>query len=458
MKTWTPEHLWEVTLGSLELQVSRPSFSTWLKQTIGISWDGSSLVVGAHSSFVAEWLEKRMSVLVEEAVSKIVAFPVDVRFKVVTSFDASQPSESGIPSITPRPHTINMSNESSFLGTKLNTKYTLSSFVVGTSNQLAYAAAVAVSSRPGKAYNPLFLHSGVGLGKTHLLHAIGNESVGNGLSCLYVTSEQFTNDFITSIQTKQTKSFRDRYRSIDVLLVDDVQFFRGKDSIQEGFFHTFNDLHNSDRQIVIASDRPSGDLSLLEDRLKSRLEWGLSAEMDRPDWETRVAILQKKAGVLGITLPDDVLNMLSQTFLHSIRQLEGALNRLHAFSDLTQRPMSLTTAQHALADLMSLNQHPSPPSTSEVLLQVCALYDISLASLASKKRTKALTQARRTVIYLLREDGQCTLTAIGHLLGGRDHTTIRHMYNQVVSQMPSDQLLQKDIRTARDAIATSAAG
>ena len=449
MNHWTPHQMWEAALGSLELQVSRPSYSTWLKDTVGLSWDGGQMVVGTSSSFVAEWLERRMSSLVESTLAQITGNAASVHFQVLTLPSTPRgSSQQGSPEpLHSAPIHPNGSVHANGNGsTKLNGKYTLESFVVGASNQLAYAASVAVSSRPGKAYNPLFLYAGVGLGKTHLLHAIGNESAGNGARCLYVTSEQFTNDFITSIQTRKTHEFRERYRSVDVLLVDDIQFFRGKDSIQEGFFHTFNDLHNTDRQIVIASDRPSCELALLEDRLRSRFEWGLSAEMDIPDAETRLAILQAKAAYLGISIPQDVLALISQAFHHSVRDLEGALNRVSAFSDLTGQPLNTEIAEHALGDIIKPAQK-AIPKTEAVLSQVCLFYGVSLPSLSSKRRDKNLTKARQVAIYLMREEAQATLIQIGQSLGGRDHTSVRYAYRQISEQIEGDTSLKADVES-----------
>ena len=339
---------WEAALSSLELQVSRPIFRTWLKDTVGLSLEGDRIVVGAPSTFVAEWLEKRMSSLIESALSHAMGRRMEARFQVLTEPPSQAPGVPEAPPVpAPRPSAPVAAGQS-----PLNRKYTLSSFVVGESNQLAYAAALAVSSKPGEAYNPLFLYSGVGLGKTHLLHAIGHASNAKGLSCLYVSSEQFTNDFVTSIQTRKTREFREKYHSVDVLLMDDIQFMRGKEATQEGFFHAFNDLHNTNRQIVIASDRPSSALQPLEDRLRSRFDWGLSADIQSPDQETRLAILQAKAGTHGITIPMDVHELIAENFPSNIRELEGALNRVCALSDFTGRPPTLELAREALANIL----------------------------------------------------------------------------------------------------------
>jgi chromosomal replication initiator protein len=446
--------LWEATLGSLELQVSRPSYVTWLKDTVGLSLDDHGLVVGTPSPFVSTWLEKRMSSLIETTLAHVLGQPTPVHFQVLAqNSDTSvrqHPSPPG-PVVDEAQPTNGHRHQNGSNPFRLNPRYTLDSFIVGESNQLAYAAAVAVSSRPGEAYNPLFLYGGVGLGKTHLLHAIGHASASRGLSYLYVSSEQFTNEFITSIQTKKTRDFREKYRTVDLLLIDDIQFIRGKDAIQEGFFHTFNDLHNSNRQIVIASDRPSSALSPLEDRLRSRFEWGLSADIQIPDIETRTAILQAKAKCLACPIPLEVLTMISYSFSASVRDLEGALNRVSAYADLTSRPVTIDLAEQCLADLL-IAQQRNVPSPEEVLSQVCSYYDIDIKALTSKRRDRNLSLARQIAIYLLREVAQCSLKDIGALLGGRDHSSIRYSWQKIATLQQTDTKLCTDISKIRVAI------
>ena len=451
MRDISPLQLWTAALGSLELQVSRPSYTTWLKDTVGlsVSYDTKELVVGTPSPFVAQWLEKRMSSLVEACLLQISGEELGVRFTVVTdppirpSADAfSPPKESqDLPARLPHrqafPYTSN-----------LNPKYTLDSFIVGESNQLAYAAAVAVSSTSGNSYNPLFLYGGVGLGKTHLLHAIGHASAQRGLSYLYTSSEQFTNEFITAIQTKKTSQFRDRYRSIDVLLIDDIQFIRGKDAIQEGFFHTFNALHNSNRQIVIASDRPSHELSPLEDRLRSRFAWGLTTDIKSPSLGTRTAILRAKALHMPYPVPTDVLDLISARFHFSIRDLEGALNRVQAYADLTAQAITLESAHHCLADLIASQDHHSL-SPRVIVEEVSNYYDVSPQLLASRRRSADVSMPRQVAVYLLRELGHCSLKEIGAILGGRDHSSIRYAWARVDTALASDSRLRSDITELR---------
>lgn len=447
VKRLSPRQMWEAALGSLELQVNRPSYATWLKDTIGLSFDDSKMVVGVPSPFVARWLEQRMSSLIETTLSQMLGQPATVQFQVMTepatrtSHRENLPAESRPLAAAAGSPITNGNN-----ALKLNPKYTLDSFVVGASNQLAYAAAVAVSSRPGVAYNPLFLYGGVGLGKTHLLQGIGHASASRGLSYLYVSSEQFTNEFITSIQTRRTREFREKYRSVDVLLMDDIQFIRGKEAVQEGFFHTFNDLHNSDHQIVIACDRPSSALSSMEDRIRSRLQWGLSADIQMPDEETRKAILTVKAKRMGVNVPCEVFDMLAQRFSSSIRDLEGALNRVCAYTDMTAQPLNLELAYQSLGDLLPAIQQKIPTAEC-VIAQVCTFYNIDSQALSSKRRDAEVVQARQVAIYLLRELAQISLKDIGLLMGNRDHTTIRYAWAKVAKAKNVDVSLKTQLDT-----------
>ena len=445
----SPRTTWEAVLGRLELQVSKPSFATWLRDTTGVSFDDGRMVVETSSPFAARWLEQRMSSLVEATLSQIAGRPSTVRFQV-----AGAPPAPG-----PRPaaaHVHSSDGEERPAPAArgdypLNPRYTLSSFVVGESNQLAYAAAVAVSTRSCPAYNPLFLYGGVGLGKTHLLHGIGNASASRGLSCLYVSSEQFTNDFITSLQTKRMREFRDKYRSVDVLLMDDIQFLRGKETVQESFFHTFNDLHNANRQIVLACDRPTSALSPIEDRIRSRLQWGLSADIQLPARETRRAILEFKASEMGAGIPADVLELLAERFAGSVRDMEGALHRVVAFADLTGAPVDIALAQSALGDMLTKPPEvAAPPET--ILALVCEYYQVDVQAVVSKRRDRKVTLARQVAIYLLREQAQLPLKSIGALVGNREHPSIRQAWAKIQKERASDASLDAQIRALCDAL------
>ncbi len=453
MNRLNPRTKWEAVLGSLELQVSRPSYATWLKDTTGLSFEDSRMVVGVPSAFVAQWLEQRMSSLIEATLSQVVGQPATVRFQVVTAPSPHAPRRETLIHDDDSPsRPANAPSSSRGTGSfALNPKYTLDSFVVGQSNQLAYAAAVAVSTRSGSAYNPLFLYGGVGLGKTHLLHGIGHASARNGLSFLYVSSEQFTNEFITSIQMKSTRAFREKYRSVDVLLMDDIQFLRGKETIQESFFHTFNALHDSNRQIVVASDRPTSALAPLEDRLRSRLQWGLSADIQLPELETRKAIVKMKAHSMGVTVPDEVSDLISTNFTSSIRDMEGALNRVCAYADLTSSPLNLALASRSLGDMLTAQQQRIP-SPEAIIAQVCSFYGTDVKAITSKRRDKKVTLARQVAVYLLREWTQMPLKGIGSLAGNRDHTSIRHAWAKIQRERETNATLAADLISICEAI------
>ena len=457
MKFQTSAQAWEAVLSSLELQVSRPIFRTWLKDTVGLSLEDNRIVVGTPSAFVAEWLEKRMSSLIERALSQVMGQRTEARFQILT--EQPTPAHARPASAhSPEPSAPLPANDRPLANTngrsRLNQKYTLSSFVVGASNQLAYAAALAVSSRPGEAYNPLFLYAGVGLGKTHLLQAIGHAYATKGMSYLYVSSEQFTNDFVTSIQAKRTREFREKYHSADVLLVDDIQFLRGREATQEGFFHTFNDLHNTNRQIVIASDRPSSALLPLEDRLRSRFEWGLSADIQTPDQETRIAILQAKAGSQGANIPQEVHELIAENFPANIRELEGALNRVCAYADFTGRAPDLALAHEALGSLLPQSAS-SIPTPDVVLASVCTFYSVTNDALCSRRRDSSISKARQVAIYLLREVSLKNLREIGSLLGHRNHATIRYAWMKISEARETDTVLKADLSAILDSIAAS---
>ena len=451
----SPRTLWEAVLGRLELQVSRPSFATWLRDTTGVSFDDDGMVVVAPSTFAARWLEQRMSTLVEATLSQIAGRPSTVRFQVAgapqvavkETLAAQSSSDGGEQHFAERPSPAGRA------ACALNPRYTLSSFVVGESNQLAYAAAVAVSTRPGTAYNPLFLYGGVGLGKTHLLQGIGHASASRGLSCLYVSSEQFTNDFIVSLQTKRTREFREKYRSVDVLLMDDIQFLRGKETIQESFFHTFNDLHNASRQIVLACDRPSSALSPIEDRIRSRLQWGLSADIQLPARETRRAILEAKAREMGTLIPDDVLDLLAERFPGSVRDMEGALNRVCAYADLTGSPIDLALAERSLGELLTAPARAAL-APEVILALVCEYYGVDVQAVVSKRRDRKVTLARQVAIYLLRERAQLPLKSIGALVGNREHPSIRQAWAKIQGERETDSTLDSQIHAICDAMSS----
>jgi chromosomal replication initiator protein len=324
----------------------------------------------------------------------------------------------------------------------LNPRYTFDNFVDGSNNRLAHAASLAVAENPAHSYNPLFLYGGVGLGKTHLLHAIGNACHERGLNVLYVSSEEFTNDMINSIRMHTTQAFRDKYRSADVLLVDDIQFIAGKESTQEEFFHTFNTLHGQDKQIIVSSDRPPKAMVTLEERLRSRFEWGLAADIQPPDLETRLAILRSKSERAGRTVPDEILETIARRVQSNIRELEGALNRIVAFADLSGSPLTPQLAEVALADLLPQRRDLT---TEQVVALVADKFKVTVDQLIGRDRSRDIALPRQVAMYLLRREVNVSLPQIGVALGGRDHTTVMYAIDQIANKIETDSGLRRDV-------------
>lgn len=327
----------------------------------------------------------------------------------------------------------------------LNARYTFNSFIVGKSNQLAHAASLAVSENPGHIYNPLFLYGGVGLGKTHLMHAVGHAGESRGLNVLYVTSEKFTNEIINAIRFQKTEEFRAKYRQIDILLVDDIQFIAGKESTEEEFFHTFNSLHSANKQIVVTSDRPPKAIHSLQDRLRSRFEWGLLADVQAPEYEHRLAILRSKAESLRFSVPSAIIDYIARPECSSVRELEGALNRVIAYATLHDEPLTMNLTIKALEHIYSDKKPSSNLTVNQVLEGVCAYYHVEVELLRGKQRDRDIVWPRQVAMYLMREETSASLLQIGTALGGRDHTTIMHGWEKVNSEMAHNERIRQEI-------------
>ena len=457
MTATTPgaRQIWSAVLGELQLQVTRPSYETWLKGTVGIAQLDGEFVVGTPNAFVAEMLEQRMYSLISQTVERITKGTPDIRFQVfldemvedAPTAALPEDTSTGMPSASmPSPSLVAQSSS------RLNPKYTFDSFIVGKSNELAHAAAQAVADNPGVIYNPLVMYSDVGLGKTHLLHAIGERVRSNGLSLIYATTEEFTNAYIKAIREGKTEDFRLRYRNADVLLLDDIQFLIGKEQTQEGFFHTFNALHMSNRQIVITSDRPVSSLKALEGRISSRLTGGLVVDIQSPDLETRLAILRAKAEHMRLNIDPAVLDMLGSRVHQNIRELEGSLNRLVAYADLTRRAIDADLVMQVAADTRS-QETAHQVSEGAVLDGVSKYYQMDVATLKGRKRDRKTARARQVAMFLLREETNMGATAIGRLLGGKDHSTVLHGCRTIESQQKVDDKLRLDILKVRESLA-----
>ncbi len=425
--------IWDECLNYLSTKIKRQSFLTWLKPTKGLPSNDSSLKVAVPNKFVAEWLEEHYSHLIKEAVQKITNEKLNLSLCIRNELGGHQTEIS----FNSKKRDLNLSSEQS---TILNPKYTFESFVVGENNQFAHAAAMAVAEAPGKTkFNPLYIYGGVGLGKTHLVQAIGHfvKDFKKDAKVLYVTSEKFTNDFISSIGASTLQDFVHFYRSVDLLLLDDIQFFTGKESTQVQFFHTFNALYQSSKQIVLTSDRPLKEIKGLEERLLSRFGWGLVTDIQPPDLETRIAIIKKKTESDNITIPDDVAGFLADNVTSNIRELEGSLIRLLAYCSLHQKELTLELAKDVLKD--TIRNESKKISIEDIQKKVGEYFKLSPELLCSKRKTQEICWARQVAMYLCRNLTDFSLKSIGLKFGGRDHSTVIHSCNLVAENIKKDQ-------------------
>jgi len=436
--------LWEQVLDRISHQVDTQIFETWFRPTKGVSFSQSGLVVETPNLFFAEWLKERYLALANSALQAISSQDMGVEFAVAKDMPPVR-----IPSDPfPVPHKPAPAIDDT---SPLNPRYTFTNFVVGNSNRFCNAACLAVAQSPARTYNPLFIYGGVGLGKTHIMQAIGHEvrQKHPHKKVSYVSAETFMNEMIYAIQHARTLEFRTRYRGVDVLLIDDIQFLAGKESTQEEFFHTFNSLYDAHKQIVVTSDRPPKDIPTLEERLVSRFEWGLVTDMQAPDLETRIAILKNKAELDGLSLPNDVLLLIADSTKSSIRELEGSLIRLLAYSSLTGREITLEMAREVLKDF--LRKVPLSVTVDQIQRTVAEYFDVPLDAMRARKRTQTLVQPRQVAMYLCRQLTDLSLTEIGARFGGRDHTTVMHACDRIAKRIDAEPSLRATIEqlTAR---------
>lgn len=435
---------WQAVLGQLQMEMAKATFDTWARDTNFVSFEEGIFIVGVQNAYARDWLDSRLTSTVVRILTGIMNRSLEVNFVVQQSIKQNAetaPQEQ--PVIVQEKNHLEISSNA----TTLNPRYSFENFVVGSSNRLAHAASLAVAENPAKAYNPLFLYGGVGLGKTHLLHAIGNACNQNNLSVLYVSSEEFTNDLISAIRSHKTQAFREKYRRLDVLLIDDIQFIAGKESTQEEFFHTFNKLHGQNKQIVLTSDRSPKAISTLENRLRSRFEGGLIADIQTPDIETRLAILQLKAERKGRKVPNQILEVIAQRMQSNIRELEGALNRIMAYADLRGIPLTADLIDTALVDMMPKRREIEP---DHLISLVANTFNISVDQIMDRNRTRQVSLPRQIAMYLLREEANISLPQIGKVLGGRDHTTIMHGCQKVAGLIEQDDQLRRQVVEIRD--------
>jgi len=446
------EQLWQATLGELELSLSKANFTTWFKNTFISTQENEKVIIAVPNAFTKVWLEQKYHKAILKALQNVTNSQIkEVIYKVeninTTSQKEVNKESEKIKEVAKQVTEEKVVPKNQF---GLNPNNTFNSFVVGKANELAKAACQAVAEKPGLVYNPLFLYGGVGLGKTHLMQAIGNYvlAADDTKKVIYMPCEKFTNEFIRSISNGGINSFKDTYRSVDVLLIDDIQFLAGKEGTQEEFFHTFNALHQSNKQIVLSSDRPPKAIPALEQRLVSRFEWGMIADIASPDLETRIAILETKCKEKGTVLSRDILNYIATSIHSNVRELEGALNKIIAHSQLKNQAPDLAVAKNVLSSLVSAS--PKKAINPKQLISVVASYfDISTDNLIGQSRKKELVGPRQISMYLMREDLKSSYPNIGQELGGRDHTTAMHAYSKICKEVENNEKTRQDVNLIR---------
>jgi len=455
----TPQQLWQAALGELELLLSKANFTTWFKNTSIADIEDVKVTISVPNNFTKEWLEKKYHQTILKALKNVTNSQIkEIIYKIDGNIASLNNLGSNFLEKTTVPAAVNSflgtDTENDIVGNKkspagdltLNSKYTFANFIVGKNNELAHAAALAVAKNPGHAYNPLFIYGGVGFGKTHLLQAIGNKILGDNprAKILYVSCEKFTNDFIDSIQHKKIDEFKQKYRSTDVLLIDDIQFISGKEQTQEAFFHTFNELHQQNKQVVISSDRPPKAIATLEHRLISRFEWGMIADITPPDLETKMAIIEAKAKEKNYSIDPEITNYLASVIHNNIRELEGALNRIIAHSQLQNKKLLLNDVKQIIESIIANSQKKSL-TPKYIINTVAEYFDIDITDIIGPCRKKNLTNPRQIIMYLMREEIKSSYPTIGQELGGRDHTTVIHAYEKIIKNLKIDDKLRQDI-------------
>ncbi|MFA6918820.1 MAG: chromosomal replication initiator protein DnaA [Patescibacteria group bacterium] len=463
----TPQQLWQATLGELELLISKANFTTWFKNTGISSVDDGRIVISVPNAFTKEWLEKKYHPTIVKALRNATENNVkDVIYKIETvnamrnqqaanekATETTIETQIIVESVEIHPVNTTSIDSSGDQKLNLNPKYTFANFIVGKNNELAHAASLAVAKAPGTAYNPLFIYGGVGLGKTHLMQAIGHKVLEDNphAKVLYVSCEKFTNDYISAIQNGRASDFENKYRMVDLLLIDDIQFISGKERTQEAFFHTFNELHQQNKQVVISSDRPPKSIPALEHRLVSRFEWGMIADVSTPDFETKIAIIESKLKEKSHVLPDEVVRYLASVIHNNIRELEGAINRIMALSQLQNRNLDLDEIKNIVSSIVTNTQKKSLTPKSIINI-VSEYFDIKIEDIISPCRKKNLTEPRQIIMYLMREELKFSFPNIGQELGGRDHTTVIHACDKVNRVMKIDDKLRENLEILKQKI------
>ncbi|MGP3778255.1 chromosomal replication initiator protein DnaA [Halanaerobium saccharolyticum] len=459
------DHIWKKTLENIKEKITNPSFNTWFSETKAVMTTAENqLVLQVPNNFIQEWIESQYTDLIEEILEDLTGnqwtllllTPKEVKKFKENKENNKDTAEEKTQEVEIVEENIEEDSiESELKQNGFNPKYTFDTFVVGNSNRFAHAASLAVAEAPAKAYNPLFIYGDVGLGKTHLMQAIAHFILKNNpdYKVVYVSSETFTNELINSIKDDSTVDFRDKYRNIDILLVDDIQFLAGKERTQEEFFHTFNTLHESNRQLIISSDRPPKEIPTLEERLRSRFEWGLITDIQKPDLETRIAILRKKADIENLTIPNEVVIYIANKIQSNIRELEGALVKVIAYSSLVDREIDVDLAREALKDLVNKKKNESIEVNIERIKKIITDdYNLKMEDMESKKRTQNIAFPRQIAMYLSRELTDFSLPHIGNEFGGRDHTTVIHAHNKIKEKIENEDDFSNKIERLIDTI------
>jgi len=421
----TARQIWDAVLGDLQIQVSKSNYRTWLEKTTGLEYQENQFVIGVPNTFVAEYLDKNQRSLIEKTLIGIIHRNIQISFQVNGGLNLLK---SGTEHLAVMP--------------ALNANYTFESFVVGNNNQLAYAASVEVAEHPGQSYNPFFIYGGHGLGKTHLLQAIGHQAIARHVNVLYASGEQYTNEFVTALRERRTDEFRNKYRNAEMLLIDDVDFITGKEQTEESLFHTLNELQNASRQIVATSDHNLQQMPHLSERLRSRLEGGLVADIQTPEFDTRLAILKAKAKQKGVDINSDTLELIAQNIRQNIRELEGSLNRVIAYARLIRDTITPELAARALENIGSQTPRLAAPAPQLLVAAVAESFGISPVVLRSEKRDKETALARQMAMYVMKQETNFSLAQIGKELGGRNPATVTHGCRKIAGDLTSNTFLQ----------------
>lgn len=441
------QKLWQAMLGTLEINLSKGNFITWFKNTGIIEKGEDYIIVGVPSNFAHEWIKNKFHNHLLKSLKTLDPAIREIRYhigslKTVTENQGSLLQQSEANDKNTVVYKTNSTNHNS----SLNKQYTFDTFIIGKNNELAHAASVAVGKNPGTQYNPLFIYGGVGLGKTHLIHAVGNKLLATNprARVLYATSEKFTNDFIGAIQQKKLDDFKRIYRQVDMLLIDDIQFIAGKEQTQEEFFHTFNELRDKGKQIVLTSDRLPKDIPAIEQRLISRFEWGMIADIGAPSLETRIAILKTKLDKMGVNFDSEIINYIAENVVNNIRELEGALNKIVVFQDMGREPLTLAKVQELLQSITNNNKRKSV-SIKKIAENVAGFYSVTLEDLIKQSRKKEYVKPRQAAMYLVRKELSSSFPTIGEFFGGRDHTTVMHGVEKVEKAVKSEDQIKKEL-------------